>query len=321
MWNLGFASGLSLMIQVSTGVVVSMNYNPGNPYNDLDVVERDRGGWFWRGIHSAGASTYFVIMYLHTLRSLVINSTNFVAWSTGLLVLLWSLLTALLGYALTYGNMAHWALTVVSSVTLVLPYGDYIQPNVVGGFSVNMSMVPRVYSTHYLTGLCLLAVVSVHVHFVHEEGNNSELGVNSNLCSIDFLSAQLVKDSLTAWGVITLLCILQVKYHKLDVITFDPQVFRPVNTEAAPEPIGPEWYVLPPFGGLKITEVPKLILMSVFVCMASTTYIRSRTPMILMIGVLLMILGIQAMTAHVNINMAEAVGLSVSIIALSVFIE
>ena len=66
-----------LVIQLVTGIFLTMNYKPdGEPSVRLGRVHHARRDWGWliRYMHSTGASAFFIVVYLHMFRALLYGS-------------------------------------------------------------------------------------------------------------------------------------------------------------------------------------------------------------------------------------------------------
>src|SRR5208337_4522939 len=63
-----------LVIQLVTGIFLTMNYNPSSTgaFASVEYIMRDvHWGWLIRYLHSTGASAFFIVVYLHMFRSLL----------------------------------------------------------------------------------------------------------------------------------------------------------------------------------------------------------------------------------------------------------
>ncbi len=67
----GALSMLVLVIQIVSGIFLTMNYKPDAAlaFGSVEYIMRDvPGGWIIRYIHSTGASMFFIVVYLHMFR-------------------------------------------------------------------------------------------------------------------------------------------------------------------------------------------------------------------------------------------------------------
>ncbi|NVK32765.1 MAG: cytochrome bc complex cytochrome b subunit, partial [Gammaproteobacteria bacterium] len=80
----GILSSVVLVMQIVTGIVLTMNYKPDGFHNvngipgafaSVEYIMREVDwGWFVRYMHSTGASAFFLVVYLHMLRGLMYGS-------------------------------------------------------------------------------------------------------------------------------------------------------------------------------------------------------------------------------------------------------
>ena len=102
-------------------------------------------------------------------------------WSTGVIILLIMILTAFLGYVLPWGQMSFWAATVITNLVSAVPiYGKEYCSWLWGGFAVDNPTLNRFFSLHYLLPFVIAAIVILHIIFLHENGSNNPLGINSS---------------------------------------------------------------------------------------------------------------------------------------------
>jgi ubiquinol-cytochrome c reductase cytochrome b subunit len=116
-WNFGVLSGLALMIQIVTGIIMAMHYyasqSSWSPLVSVEHIMRDvNGGWLMRYAHHAnGASFFFIVVYLHIFRGLYYSSYKApreMVWLLGLIIFLLMMATAFMGYVLPWGQMSYW---------------------------------------------------------------------------------------------------------------------------------------------------------------------------------------------------------------------
>jgi ubiquinol-cytochrome c reductase cytochrome b subunit len=63
-----------------------------------------------------------------------------------------------------------------------------------GGFSVDNATLNRFFSLHYLLPFVIAGLTLLHLTFLHQEGSNNPLGVNTNVDFISFYPYFYVKD-------------------------------------------------------------------------------------------------------------------------------
>lgn len=77
LWNIGFLLGITLVLQIVTGLVLSINYVASTDlaFDSVIHIIRDiDSGWAIRYLHMNGASLFFILMYIHIGRGIYFNS-------------------------------------------------------------------------------------------------------------------------------------------------------------------------------------------------------------------------------------------------------
>ena len=143
-WSFGSLAGMCLLIQIISGIFLSMYYIPhiDLAFASVEFIMRDvNHGWLVRYIHSNGASMFFLVIYCHLFRGLYYGSyikPRELLWISGVVLLLLIMATAFLGYVLPWGQMSFWGATVITSMFTAIPrIGQYIVEWLWGGFTVN----------------------------------------------------------------------------------------------------------------------------------------------------------------------------------------
>ena len=116
-----------LVIQIVTGIFLTMNYKPSaaEAFNSVEYIMRDvEWGWLIRYIHSTGASAFFIVVYLHMFRAMMYGSyqkPRELLWIFGMLIYLALMAEAFMGYLLPWGNMSYWGAQVIVSLFGAIP--------------------------------------------------------------------------------------------------------------------------------------------------------------------------------------------------------
>nr|YP_010946295.1 cytochrome b [Allacta robusta]WGO57013.1 cytochrome b [Allacta robusta] len=245
-WNFGSLLGMSLMIQIITGVFLAMHYCPNieMAFNSINHICRDvNHGWMLRIIHTNGASMFFICLYMHVGRGMYYGSYNFHnTWSIGVMILLLTMATAFMGYVLPWGQMSFWGATVITNLLSAIPYmGIELVQWIWGGFAVDNATLNRFFTFHFILPFIIIAMVMIHLMFLHQTGSNNPLGLNSNINKIPFHPYFTIKDLM---GFIITLMLMTILIFKDPYILSDPDNFTPANPLITPIHIQPEWYFL-----------------------------------------------------------------------------
>nr|YP_010443321.1 cytochrome b [Apogonia cf. basalis]UTE83849.1 cytochrome b [Apogonia cf. basalis] len=245
-WNFGSLLGLCLMIQIMTGIFLTMHYTAHTTLAFDSVIHICRNvnyGWLIRTIHANGASFFFICMYMHIGRGIYYSSYFLTStWTIGVMILFITMATAFLGYVLPWGQMSFWGATVITNLLSAIPYlGQTIVQWLWGGFAIDNATLTRFFTLHFLLPFIILAMVMLHLMFLHQTGSSNPLGVNSNIDKIPFHPYYTFKD---IFGMIIMLMLLSILVLTNPYMLGDPDNFTPANPLVTPIHIKPEWYFL-----------------------------------------------------------------------------
>nr|AUR43966.1 cytochrome b [Glomeridesmus spelaeus] len=246
MWNFGSLLGLCLMIQIISGLFLTMHYTPNSElaFDSINHIIRDtNNGWLIRSIHANTASFFFIMMYFHMARGIFYSSFKLHhVWLSGISIFFITMMTAFLGYVLPWGQMSFWGATVITNMISTIPYmGNDIVQWIWGGFSVNNPTLNRFFAFHFMFPFIIIFLVMIHLLFLHITGSNNPLGTNSNIDKIPFHPYFSFKDSLTMILMILFISIFSLIYP---LALSDPENFILANPMMTPPHIQPEWYFL-----------------------------------------------------------------------------
>lgn len=253
---------LVLVIQILTGIWLTMNYNPSaeGAFASVEYIMRDVDwGWLIRYMHSTGASAFFVVIFLHMFRTLLYGSykkPRELLWLSGMAIYLVIMGEAFFGYLLPWGQMSYWGAQVIISLFGAIPViGPDLAEWIRGDFVVSGVTLNRFFSLHVIAfPLLLLGLVAFHILALHEVGSNNPDGVEIKktkdaqgipLDGIPFHPYYTVKD---IYGAVVFLIFF------FAVVFFAPEMggyflehanFSPADPFKTPEHIAPVWYFTP----------------------------------------------------------------------------
>nr|QDA95900.1 cytochrome b [Metachirus myosuros] len=245
-WNFGSLLGICLIIQILTGLFLAMHYTSDTltAFSSVAHICRDVNyGWLIRNLHANGASLFFMCLFLHVGRGIYYGSYLYKeTWNIGVILLLTVMATAFVGYVLPWGQMSFWGATVITNLLSAIPYiGNSLVEWIWGGFSVDKATLTRFFAFHFILPFIILALVIVHLLFLHETGSNNPTGINPNADKIPFHPYYTIKDILGLF--LMLLVLLLLALFSPDLLG-DPDNFTPANPLNTPPHIKPEWYFL-----------------------------------------------------------------------------
>nr|YP_009239741.1 cytochrome b [Chilo sacchariphagus]AMM06342.1 cytochrome b [Chilo sacchariphagus] len=246
MWNFGSLLALCLIIQILTGLFLTMYYtaNIEMAFYSVNYICRNVNyGWLIRTLHANGASFFFICIYLHIGRGIYYESFNLkMTWMIGVIILFLLMATAFMGYVLPWGQMSFWGATVITNLLSAIPYlGNTLVNWIWGGFAIDNATLTRFYTFHFILPFIILMMTIIHLLFLHQTGSNNPLGINSNLDKIPFHPFFTFKDLIGFIIILFFLCILTLTNPYL---LGDPDNFIPANPLVTPIHIQPEWYFL-----------------------------------------------------------------------------
>nr|WMQ77921.1 cytochrome b [Kamalia tattakana] len=245
-WNFGSLLAMCLIIQILTGLFLTMYYtaNIEMAFHSVNYICRNVNyGWLIRTLHANGASFFFICIYLHIGRGMYYESFNLkYTWMVGVLILFLLMATAFMGYVLPWGQMSFWGATVITNLLSAIPYlGSMLVNWIWGGFAVDNATLTRFYTFHFLLPFIIAAMTMIHLLFLHQSGSNNPLGLKSNLDKIPFHPFFTYKDLI---GFIIILFLLTLLTLTNPYLLGDPDNFIPANPLVTPVHIQPEWYFL-----------------------------------------------------------------------------
>ena len=278
----GALSMLVLVIQIVTGIFLTMHYKPdaAKAFESVEYIMRDvPWGWLVRYMHSTGASAFFICVYLHMFRGLIYGSyqkPRELVWIFGCAIFLCLMAEAFMGYLLPWGQMSYWGAQVIINLFAAIPFiGEDLSLLIRGDFVVGDATLNRFFALHVIAvPLVLLGLVVAHLLALHDVGSNNPDGVEIKakkdpktgipLDGIPFHPYYTVHDIL---GVSVFLMLFTA------VVLFAPEMggyfleynnFIPADPLKTPAHIAPVWYFSPYYSMLRaVTDE----MMNVFVAL------------------------------------------------------
>lgn len=253
-WNFGALAGAFFVLQVATGIWLTMYYKPdvNLAFGSMEHIMRDVNyGWLIRYLHAIGPTGIFFAIYMHMARGIYYGSYKSpreLVWLIGILLLLAFMAAAFMGYLLPWGQMSYWGATVITNLFSAIPVvGPELTIWLRGDFAVGDATLTRFFSFH--TTLLPLGIIGIllvmHLTALHRVGSGNPTGVDFDKKGknvIPFAPYFVTKDLWFISLVFTLFFYF---------VFFQPDFFlEPLNNEQAnplqtPLHIVPEWYFLP----------------------------------------------------------------------------
>ncbi len=258
----GALAGLVLVIQIVSGIFLTMNYKPDAAlaFGSVEYIMRDvPGGWLLRYIHSTGASAFFVVVYLHMFRGMLYGSykqPRELVWIFGVLIYLTLMGEAFFGYLLPWGQMSYWGAQVIVNLFGSVPFiGPDLALWIRGDYVVSDATLNRFFALHVIAfPLVLLGLVVAHILALHDVGSNNPDGVEIKkhkdanghpLDGIPFHPYYTVKDMMGAVVFLVVFCSILFFVPEVGGYFLEYNNFIPADPLKTPPHIAPVWYFTP----------------------------------------------------------------------------
>ncbi len=253
---------LVLVIQLLTGIFLTMNYKPtaGTAFASVEYIMRDvQWGWLIRYMHSTGASFFFIVVYLHIFRAFLYGSyrkPRELIWLFGMFIFLVLMAEAFMGYLLPWGQMSFWGAQVIISLFGAIPYiGDDLSLWIRGDFVVADATLNRFFAFHVIAApLLLLGLVLFHMIALHSVGSNNPDGIEIKkkkddkgipLDGIPFHPYYTLKDIVGTVVFLMIFSAILFYAPELGGWFLEKDNFVPADPLKTPEHIAPLWYFTP----------------------------------------------------------------------------
>ena len=251
-----------LVLQIVTGIFLTMNYKPSaaDAFSSVEYIMRDvEWGWLIRYLHSTGASAFFIVVYLHMFRALLYGSyqkPRELLWIFGFLIYLCLMAEAFIGYLLPWGNMSYWGAQVIVSLFGAIPWiGTSLVEWIRGDYYNSDVTLNRFFALHVVAlPLALIFLVDAHILALHEVGSNNPDGIEIKkvkgpdglpLDGIPFHPYYTVKDTVGVGVFLIVFCLIVFFAPEMGGYFLEHANFDPANPLQTPEHIAPVWYFTP----------------------------------------------------------------------------
>jgi ubiquinol-cytochrome c reductase cytochrome b subunit len=278
----GSLAMLVLVLQIVTGIFLTMHYKPDAllAFASVEYIMREvPWGWLVRYMHSTGASSFFIIVYLHMTRGLLYGSyrkPRELIWLFGFAIFLCLMAEAFFGYLLPWGQMSYWGAQVIVNLFGAIPLiGPDLSLWIRGDYVVSDATLNRFFAFHVIAiPLVLLGLVAAHLIALHEVGSSNPDGieVKENLGAdghpVDSIPSHPYYTVHDLFGVSVFLTIFSA------VVFFAPEMggyfleynnFLPGDSLKTPLHIAPTWYFTAFYSVLRATTADFMWVLMFFV--------------------------------------------------------
>ncbi|MBL7014461.1 MAG: cytochrome bc complex cytochrome b subunit [Candidatus Marinimicrobia bacterium] len=255
-YYLGGVSLFLFMVQVFTGILLILYYQPGaeTAYESVKfIISRVEFGWLIREVHSWSANLFILFAFFHMFTvffAKAYRKPREMTWVTGMILLMLSLGFGFSGYLLPWNELAYFATKVGSDIAGAVPViGDFALRLLRAGDEVSGATLTRFYGIHtaLLPGM-FTVVLGIHLILVQVQGMSVPPEIEKipeeKRKSIPFFPDFALQDAMAWLIVLNLIALLAV---------FFPWDLGPKADPLASAPAGikPEWYFMFMFQTLK----------------------------------------------------------------------
>ena len=280
---------LVLVIQITTGIFLTMHYKPDAAlaFGSVEYIMRDvPWGWLIRYMHSTGASAFFVVVYLHMFRGLIYGSyrkPRELIWVFGCAIFLCLMAEAFMGYLLPWGQMSYWGAQVIVNLFAAIPFiGPDLALLIRGDYVVGDATLNRFFAFHVIAvPLVLLGLVAAHIIALHEVGSNNPDGVEIKgpnapkdadghpLDGIPFHPYYTVHDIFAVSMFLMVFTAIIFLAPEFGGYFLEYNNFIPADPLKTPAHIAPVWYFTPYYSMLR--AITSEMMYALIACVAAAT--------------------------------------------------
>jgi len=267
-YYMGSLALLALVMQIVTGIFLTMNYKPSADmaFASVEFIMRDVDfGWLIRYMHSTGASLLFIVVYLHMFRALLYGShrkPRELLWVIGVFIYLALMAEAFMGYVLPWGQMSYWGAQVIINLFGAIPgIGEPLTEWIRGDYFISDATLNRFFALHVIAiPLALLVLVVLHLAALHQTGSNNPDGIEIKkfkddkgipLDGIPFHPYYTVKDIFGVSMFLLIMAFIIFFWPEAGGMFLEPDNFVPADPLVTPIHIKPVWYFTPFYAILK----------------------------------------------------------------------
>ncbi len=301
---------LMLVIQIATGIFLTMHYKPDAQlaFASVEYIMRDVPfGWLVRYLHSTGASMFFVVVYLHMFRGVIYGShrePRELVWLIGCVIFVALMAEAFMGYLLPWGNMSYWGAQVILSLFDVIPWvGPALTEWIRGDFVISDATLNRFFAFHViLLPLILVALVFLHLVALHQVGSNNPDGIDiyeqldedgKPLDGVPFYPYIVIKDLIGVAAFLIVYLGIVFFWPDLGGIFLEKDNFAPANPLQTPPDIVPLWYFTPFYSILRASTTSLLFALQIITVITLIwLWIRAKANVIMKVGLTILAIGV-----------------------------
>jgi ubiquinol-cytochrome c reductase cytochrome b subunit len=258
-YSLGFVLLVFVALQIVSGILLLIYYVPSemHAYESVQRLMHDVPfGWLIRLVHVHGANAMVILLLVHMLSVVVMNSykpPRELHWVTGCFLLCTTLGLCFTGYLLPWSQLSFWATTVGMNLAGSVPLiGPAMQRYLQGGDVVGPATLGRAFAFHVaLLPMLLAALILCHLYLIRHTGISTRPTVRPAPEKRDrrFFPDFVLEDLAVALG---LLSIFSAVLFFAPHLYLPPEAFEKADPFVTPPHVKPEWYFLASYETLRL---------------------------------------------------------------------
>lgn len=259
---LGEITLFSLVILIVSGILLAFNYEPSArmvgdvpaAYASILRINALPFGDMLRRIHHWTANIMVAAAVLHMFRiyfSGAFKRPREINWWLGVLLLIFTILTAVTGYSLPYDNYAFTTLKVIVGIASSLPWvGHWVAEAAFAGKFPGDGLLPRVYGYHImlLPGI-LLGLTAAHMLLMIKQ-KHTQPGYAAKIAYKKIVGVPLSTQQTIIMAMLFTLTVGVILLFSAYIPVHPVEVYGPPSNNTPI--IKPDWYLLWVFGVLAI---------------------------------------------------------------------
>ncbi len=247
---LGGATLFFFMVQIASGVLLLMYYQPGEAtsYESIRyITTKVPFGWLVRSIHCWSAHLMIVCLVVHMFSTMLLKARE-LTWVVGYALFAVALGFGFSGYLLPWNELAFFATSVgTDSVKSIPLIGEWVLEVLRGGPDVTINTLYRFFALHVVVlPLTAFALIGLHLLFIQRQGMAPPIEQKVAPRGMKFFPNFAIRDVLLWLSCLALLLLLATFLpYGPGIPGIEWELGKKANPLAPAYPgIKPEWYFL-----------------------------------------------------------------------------